>query len=299
MSYIILDLTINWIRHGFSCANYLYLNSNYEKIYDKTKDYLKTLAPDAKLTKSTLDKFENINNNMNEYQKYILESDYYCCSELTRAIETSIFLFSILNKTQIYIIKYIGEEVETSFLGKSDNLPSTHDNIEKNINNAKMIYKNIFKKDIQQLNIEHANNDEKEKYTGPDFNNFLSKVLPFFIKKNKDKIKNNRLKLSFSIVSHRNFIKNVTNIGLNNLAVIQQGMFVKYNIDKDKYTFDKKYNIKYYKNINHKNIEILNKKNYNEHGSLFMMELDVEPTTKIDISNCDFELNSNGKIIKK
>ena len=97
-----LEVTIDWIRHGFSCSNAIYLKSQssiqniLQKLSINTKlprmnisEIAAYYAPDAKLTKHGKLQAEQFNN---IYKEKINKYDYVLCSELTRAVETALII---------------------------------------------------------------------------------------------------------------------------------------------------------------------------------------------------------------
>jgi len=290
---IVIKIKIYWVRHGFSCANFLYAKFRLtHSISDKS-----TLAPDAKLTNTTLKKIcEMKNDNTSNYYRNILNSDFILCSELTRAIETAMMLFGTFNKT-IYIVPYVGEEVNTSYLDKTDNIPSNNhikSNNIQNIINYYNINKNICGSFNSNVSFEILNNLIDDNHTEPDFNKFLTFVVPYLITKYKTTHSNNDMRnLTLTIVSHHQFIKKTTLLPPKNLEIILQNITTSYSIIDNNY----KYNKMSYCNHNYDLFNILNNK-LNKHGAM------AYSTTKygiinhaIDLANCDYSIINN--VIKK
>ena len=179
-----INLKIYWIRHGYSCANQIY-NKKYDmKNIDKDK-----IAPDAKLTDITLNKICEMKKDMSyEKSKYycVANSDFILCSELTRAIETAMMLFGTFNK-QIFVVPYVGEIVNSSELGKTDNIPS--DNEMKLINIRNIIKFHNDKRDIcggpfnSTVSLDILNEIKKNhKLNNPNLDKFLKYVIPELLK---------------------------------------------------------------------------------------------------------------------
>jgi broad specificity phosphatase PhoE len=264
MSNINVNIKIYWVRHGFSCANYLYDNYHLtNSITNKSK-----LAPDAKLTNITLNNICEMKNKIaTDYYRNILNSDFILCSELTRAIETAMMLFGTFNKT-IYIVPYIGEEVDTSRLGYSDNIPSDKHIKNRNIKNIIDFHnKNadkcngMFNSEVSFDILDNLINDKK---TTPDFTKFLNDVIPYLITNyNKKQLIDNTLNLTLTIVSHSQFINKTTLIYPKNLEIILQKINTSYSIINNNLLFDKML----YCNHNNKYFNFINKQNLNMMGA--------------------------------
>jgi hypothetical protein len=293
-----VNIKIYWIRHGFSCANYLYDNIHLtHSIKDKS-----ILASDAKLTNITLNNICKMKSEIaTDYYRNVLNSDFILCSELTRAIETAMMLFGTFNKT-IYIAPYIGEEVETSGLGKSDNIPSDKHIKQTNITNIIDFHnKNadkcngMFTSNVSFDILDNLIYDEK---TEPNIIEFFKKVIPYLIKKhNKKQIINNTLNLTLTLVSHSQFIKKTTSIYPKNLEIILQYINTTYYIVDDSYYIT---NNKYYDHLNNKYYNFLNKK-LNKYGATKYSITDYGNIKSInipkDINRCDYKINTYNRTI--
>jgi len=291
-----VNIKIYWVRHGFSCANYLYENYYLTKsVIDKS-----ILAPDAKLTNITLNKIcEMKNKKATDYYRNILNSDFILCSELTRAIETAMMLFGTFNKT-IYIVPYIGEEVQTSGLDNSDNIPSDKHIKQQNITNIIDFHNEnadtcngMFNSNVSFDILDNLINDQK---TEPDFNNFLKYVIPYLITKyNKKQIINNTLNLTLTLVSHSKFIDKTTQIYPNNLEIILQYINTKYSIIDNNYHLN---NMSHCTHLNNTYFNFLNKK-LNKHGAInySITEYGIIDYKNIDttqdLNRCDYKIHQN------
>lgn len=240
-----VNLRINWIRHGYSCANLLYDTGNagglsYIKNLFKGKigDNRGTLAPDARLTNKAMVNICEYKN-VPESESYfdILKSDYYFCSELTRAAETAMLLFRNIKKKPVYVVPYICEKRMESIVGDSDNVPSTIKLFEENIKKLREEYAQDYLKDCNKNNLDLPDvvtsvirefRGGRGKPTLPSFDDFLSNFMAYHIEELFiGGVK--KINLSLSIVSHGHFIKEVTGIkDIGNLDIILQQIHLKY-----------------------------------------------------------------------
>jgi hypothetical protein len=217
-----INLDIYWIRHGYSCANYLY----HKKLWNTTDKYAK-LAPDAQLTDKTVSnictmKQENTDDYLNKLNS-IIDSDYILCSNLTRAIETAYMLFGHLNK-KIYIIPYVGEKIETSGLGYTDNIPSDDITLKKNIDDILKKHKSCMDTHAE-VSFDIINKYiEKKMNVEPSIDNFLNIFIPNLLNDCKKK------KLKLIIVSHSHFMNEITGIYPNNIDIILQQFEIEYTL---------------------------------------------------------------------
>ena len=295
---ITVNLKIYWIRHGFSCANYLYNNYSIVKgIKDKSK-----LAPDAKLTDITLNKICEMKNTLNnDYFCNILKSDFILCSELTRAIETAMMLFGTFKKT-IYVVPYIGELVDTSGLGKTDNKPSDRQTKLNNIKNIINFHNINADKCGGKFNSIVSLDIIDDKKTTPHFGNFLREVIPYLITHDKKKqITNNTLNFTLTLVSHSKFIQEKTQLHPQNLEIILQYINAKYNVENTKYAY-KSGSLTFSPFVDNLYINILNKHYFlnkiklNKYGAVKYKETNygiihnnmIKPTN--DLQRCDYKI---------
>lgn len=247
-----VDLRINWIRHGYSCANLLYDTGNagglsYFKnlIKGKIGDNRGTLAPDARLTNKAMAnicEYKNVPGSESYFD--ILKSDYYFCSELTRAAETAMLLFRNIKKKPVYVVPYICEKRTESVVGDSDNVPSTVKILEENIRKLREEYAQDYLKDCNNLDLPDVVTSVIREFRGgrgkptlPSFDDFLSNFMAYHIEELFiDNLK--KIKISLSIVSHGHFIKEVTGIkDIRNLDIILQQIHLKYTKnDRNEFT---------------------------------------------------------------
>ena len=121
-----VKVKIDWIRHAYSCANYLLDSGNKgSKVgFDHIGDKRSKLAPDAGLTNFGIEQARVAGDFLSErYSEY----DLFMTSEMRRAIQTAIEIFPPSKK--IHVVPYITEIINsgmTRLRGKlsKDNLPA-------------------------------------------------------------------------------------------------------------------------------------------------------------------------------
>lgn len=184
-------VTIDWIRHGFSCANIL-------QYAPGTANVLRPLiTSDAALSKTGVEQAILLNNNVkNDY-------DIICCSHLRRAMETALYGFNNLsNKQTLIITPYISEvrhPVARMFGLDQENQSLGIDMLEKHWNELKSQFN--FDVDFSIIKNPKFNDYDRE-----DYDKFVKLALPEIIKL-IDKVKkpvDNHYKIA--IVSHSHFI---------------------------------------------------------------------------------------------
>jgi hypothetical protein len=339
-NYLTVNLQIKWIRHGYSCANYLYdthqsgVKSYFTNMVTKFQlgDNRGLLAPDAKLTDATIKNICNMKNkplDPNTDIKYnnILDSQYFFCSELTRAVETAILLFGSISNP-IYVIPFVGEEKGSSLLGDKDNLPSDIPILNRNIEELKEYYSDKCQKMNKNVSLDIIKKYRGEygKPTLPSLEDFLDRFIPNFIKDNnlfqQDRQSENPLNvlnLKISIVSHSHFIKKITGIKVNNLDVVLQKISAKYNIINKNgdlnYVLQLQHGKDYFipilegpnpSNYEHEKyncIETVNsqsgscKYSYTKYGTRQKENGILEINTDDDIQRCNFPSNIHGPVL--
>lgn len=269
---MIIDLTIFWIRHDFSCANLLSSLGEVGIVsYDKNIYSNGKLVPDAKLTNKTI---KSICTKKCTPHKNILDNnqiDLILCSESTRAIETALFLFRNKTPLTVYAAPFICEKRHPELNGSDiDNQPSNINEIKENIKLVNDIYNDtqteihkdcsrdgtLFLPIIDLSIIEQFRKLNQENFPA-DFKKFIEYVVPYilehqnkYLSKKINILKSSHVTLNFVIISHQNFIKEVTSVQfIDNLDIVKQDLSINY-----KYDDIRQKNITEYKNKHAKNI---------------------------------------------
>lgn len=193
-----IQITIDWIRHGYSCAN------AYKNTYKYTS-LISSLINDPVLTKTGIEQAKKLNEYLSKDTNNF-DYDIICCSNLRRAIETAAFAFNKNNKEQkLYILPYISEvknpgsylnlDKENFAIDKEESIKYIDLIISKNnlkIKQDYSIYNEFLIKDEQNI-------------IYPNYDKFIKHVLPFIIKK----IGYNKKSYKIGIVSHSHFISTI------------------------------------------------------------------------------------------
>lgn len=185
-------INIYWVRHGFSCANYI--KKKNEGSYNPFKLIEHTSVPDPKLHIVGREQAQQLAEE--EFNKKKIKIDLVCSSQLLRSIETAQTLYNRLDTCsgEIMILPQICEKGYTD-----DNIPYRF------INNI------IPKGTIQLKNLDY------ESYY-PNYEYFLRNVLVSL--KNYLISKKVIQEYNIIIVSHSSFLKSIFNIKLNNCQYI-------------------------------------------------------------------------------
>ena len=184
-------INIYWVRHGFSCANYI--KKKNEGSYNPFKLIEHTSVKDPKLHIVGREQAQQLAQEFNENN---IKIDLVCSSQLLRAIETAQTLYNRLDTCsgEIMILPQICEKGNTD-----DNKPYRF------INNTIPIH-----------TIQLENLDYKSYY--PNYEYFLRNVLVSL--KNYLISKKVIQEYNIIIVSHSSFLKSIFNIKLNNCEYI-------------------------------------------------------------------------------
>ncbi len=209
-----ITIYIDWIRHGFSCANAIKVIGGEAGLKGVIKNLQKgtiqdsraIYAPDSKLSnfgvKQSVDVNDVFKNRINQY-------DMMFCSELTRAAETAIIICKNTLIETIFMIPYISEErLKISMLMDKDNQASDPVSIKKKLEAE---YPNI--NGYPTLNVEYVQKikkiyDDNNNHTIPNLDLFNQIVLPNILSNLKDKYPE-KIDFHIGIVSHHHFIKNI------------------------------------------------------------------------------------------
>ena len=241
-----IEVQIYWIRHGFSCANVLKELTNrsvsvLENIVEERKihDSRSRYAGDSKLPDSTISGMCKINKHVathanktdDQYQSLLYTDicktcDYYMCSELTRAMETSMLLFRDCTDI-IYVVPYILEKRNAI----AEHLNMDRDNIPSDFDTQLLIKKNFLNEHpcgtdyLPSLDLGFVKlfiDESGKPYSTASLDNFLKKIVPAFINPDKKILK-------LAIVSHSHFIQEVTGVKhIGNLDIVLQRLNVTY-----------------------------------------------------------------------
>jgi len=191
------NIEIDWIRHAFSCSNML-----HELTAGRNKKY-SALAPDAILSNYGISQATRAKNDINFLNRY----DIIICSNLTRALETALFLFNDDKiRRRIVVVPYISEKRKfwDRFIGSDEqNIPTTSDNIKKTfdkLNNA-----NNFNIDVDISLLKYF--EDLGTDLSPNYNKFIEDVVPYVLAKIKKECKDKKDNYKIAAVSHNNFIR--------------------------------------------------------------------------------------------
>jgi broad specificity phosphatase PhoE len=222
-------LNIYWVRHGYSCANYV--RDNESGFFNP---FAHTRVPDPRLHDVGKEQAQQLAEFLNRKQ---ISFDLICSSQLSRAIETSETLYNRLDNVsddKILILPNICEKGNTL-----DNIP----------------YRYIL--DIKPKYTEELIGLDYTDYK-PDYkffmNNILIKIKEYLEEKRKEKELNN-YEYNIIIVSHSSFLKSIFGIKLSNCQyILEKDVFQnRENINKKikkGYSFEdaKEFVLKTYKN---------------------------------------------------
>ena len=184
-------INIYWVRHGFSCANYI--KKKNEGSYNPFKLIEHTSVKDPKLHIVGREQAQQL---AEEFNKNNIKIDLVCSSQLLRAIETAQTLYNRLDTCsgEIMILPQICETGNTD-----DNKPYRFINGKKPSGTTQL-----------------ENLDYKSYY--PNYEYFLRNVLVSL--KNYLISKKVIQEYNIIIVSHSSFLKSIFNIKLNNCEYI-------------------------------------------------------------------------------
>lgn len=216
---------IDWIRHGFSCANALSslsVNTVWTAIRDlevKRGKY----ARDAKLTDIGISQAQLANKKFfKRYNSY----DMICCSQLRRAMETAQHLYDGIDK-DIFVLPYVNEHKH--ILGALVGAEKTSTPTDWQVRRAEVASDARF----NWLFFETLKID---KFVEPSVKNFYNRVLPlviYYLKKNKGvNIGSANRPLKIAIVSHQHYIRDILKYrdNISNTGIIAEQLV--YNLKK-------------------------------------------------------------------
>lgn len=239
-----ITIYIDWIRHGFSCANAI-----KQKGHVGVKNILKNLvsekkigdsrsiyAPNSRLTDFGIEQAETVNK---IYNNRIKNYDLICSSELTRAVETAMILAKNTKIEKIYMIPYVSEQrskISLKFSLDADNQARDPEIIKKEVETKFQDNNNDKYPKIDLSIMEKFIKYDPKNKTTPDLKLFITKVLPE-IKELLVK-SNNKQVFHIAIISHRKFIEKIFKTyvpllhpNVNNLYI--NTMYVKINYKND------------------------------------------------------------------
>lgn len=203
---------IDWIRHGFSCANAIKtmgeagLKSAIKNIFTGKgiKDTRAIYASDSILSNYGMEQAAEVNKN---FLDRINSYDIMLCSELTRATETATIIAKNTNIKTIFMVPYISE-ARTALALSEDK-----DNQARDPAVIKKYIETTFPSEqgYPKLNIDYVSRFKGQynpnKSTLPDDKLFYEKVLPQIIAKDMAYLNKNVFRIG--IVSHAHFIKHL------------------------------------------------------------------------------------------
>ncbi|ARF10796.1 histidine phosphatase superfamily branch 1 [Hokovirus HKV1] len=195
-----IEITIDWIRHGYSCAN------AYKSIYTYTS-LMSSLINDPVLTRTGIEQAKKLNNYVSN-NKTKFDYDIICCSNLRRAIETAAFAFNDKDtKKTLYILpfisevknpgSYVGLDKENFAIDEQESIKYIDEIINKNKLNIKQD-RSIYNETFNMVN-------DKSKLMYPNYDYFIENILPMIIKKCSP----NKKSYKIGIVSHSHFISTI------------------------------------------------------------------------------------------
>lgn len=201
---------IDWIRHGFSCANAIKMQGHTgaknilkNVLNGKLGDSRGIYASDSLLSDVGVTQAEKVNH---FFIERINQYDILLCSELSRAVETAMLISKDSKVQKIYMVPYISEERSTASLSlDSDNQAKDPSIIKLDLENRFQTIDGYPLIDTFYVDKYKGTYNSKNK-TNPDFKLFYDKVLPDILKNN---LPGNRNIFSIGIVSHNFFIKKV------------------------------------------------------------------------------------------
>jgi len=202
---------IDWIRHGFSCANAIKMEGHVGP-----KNIIKNVikegnlgdsrgkyAADSLLTDLGIKQAESVNKS---YTDRIKEYDLILSSELSRAAETALVVGKNSKVKKIYMVPYISEERSPAALMlDKDNQARDPKVVKEELENRFPTtegYPGIDISYIERFKGKYNPNTP----TSPDFDSFYKRVLPLILSEN---LKENRNIYNIAIVSHNFFIKKI------------------------------------------------------------------------------------------
>lgn len=204
-----ITIYIDWIRHGFSCANVLkeigeagvknvFKNISKGVLGESRAVY----AKDSKLSNFGIEQVEEVNKN---YENRINQYDMVLCSELTRAVETAMIMCKKSNIKIIYMVPYISEERSSLALElDKDNQARNPEIIKKELEEKYKTTDGYPEINIYYVTKFRGTFSEKIA-TKPDINLFINKILFDIV----HKISIIKTSAKIGIVSHHHFIKNI------------------------------------------------------------------------------------------
>mgnify|MGYP000945803312 CR=1 FL=1 len=267
-------INIYWIRHAFSCGNFMTL---FKKNLQMPFIVPDTLLSGLGIIQTLLiTKNKSINN-------ILKKSDFIGCSILKRTLQTSLYYTSNINNKTINILPYINENYKNilpDFLKKivyKSSIPSFYN---KNIKS----YKKEFNKIKSEINKKYKNNNKINwKYFNKVFkenninfkdikNNYDKFITETIVNIINDLIKKNPNKKTFNIClfSHGKFLKqnilNNTKGHVENTSIHLQNYIYQDNILQKKNKVKKIYPLNYTKKLAliKNNIKNLNFNNIND-----------------------------------
>lgn len=193
---------INWIRHGYSCANVARDKGVWASL--NKGNY----APDAALTNYGITQSLELNKELSKSD--ISRYDAVLASELRRAIETAMYSFKGYSKP-VYVVPYISEA--RNFFAKL--LGVDKDNTATDINVIKDEVKDISATETGLPEVSFKMLEDlrpKNETSSPDIKNFFNLVLPEMVRivRNRDG-KYDKKDFKIAVVSHHHFIENHLN----------------------------------------------------------------------------------------
>ena len=192
-----ITVTIDWVRHGFSCANILQHTSMVTNILRPL------ITQDAALSDIGVRQAAILNEKVLSSElkdRY----DIICCSHLRRAMETALFAFNNPDKAQnLVVVPYISEVrqgIARALSLDRENQSLGIDELIKHWDELKPIFN--FNVDFSIIN-----NQKFSDYANEDYDKFIKFVLPEIISKIDEKNKPGDGNYKIVIVSHNHFIR--------------------------------------------------------------------------------------------
>lgn len=219
-----VSITIDWIRHGFSCANILQHASVITNILRPM------ITSDASLTNIGVDQAIILNG------KVVNDYDIICCSHLRRAMETALYGFNNPEKKQtLFVIPYVSEVRH----GIARILGIDRENQSLGLSELENHWNQIKSQFNFDVDFSIVKNSRFSDYDHEDYDKFTKLVLPEIISIINKNQNINKKDYRIAIVSHSHFIKQhiVKNHNIKNMKELKNTEIWReqfnYNINKD------------------------------------------------------------------
>lgn len=194
-----VTVNLNWIRHGFSCANRLRAIASEKKSYfDVAKGAY--ISDDPVLTDKGVEQAKKLNTFVKTNKSTF---DALVCSNMKRTMETALYAFNGTSIKTLYVVPFISEMRPIYAFGlDKENIPLGSDHMEA-------YYKKLNETEKFSITVDFSilrYFEQNFKNIGPNYENFIKLALPQVIAKLPVKDT-----YSVAIASHHLFIKDHIN----------------------------------------------------------------------------------------